>query len=52
MLSLGWQTLVLTFGDVMVSTGEVVAEEAGRVGASPLKRRKNIIANDNYAFAA
>ena len=39
-------------GDVPVSTGEVVAEKAGRVGASPLKRRKRITANDNYAFAA
>jgi len=39
-------------GDVPVSTGEVVAEEASRVGASPLKRCNSLIANNDLAFAA
>ena len=36
----------------MVSTGDAVAEEASRVGATPLKRCKSITANKNLQFAA
>jgi len=36
----------------MVSTGELMAEEASRDPTSPLNSGKPLTANDNYALAA